>query len=67
MAQESLPLRLFGSAGYAAITGRMAAALLAAGAKAPIVFSILMERFGTDVALLVNACLGAVGMGPWWR
>ncbi len=65
IAQGSLPLWLFGSAGYGAITGRMAAARLAAGAMAPFVFSVLMERFGTDVALLANACLGAVGMGAF--
>ncbi len=45
--------------------GRMAAARLAAGAMAPFVFSVLMERFGTDVALLANAGLGAVGMGAF--
>ncbi|RVG98373.1 MFS transporter [Sinorhizobium meliloti] len=65
IAQGSLPLWLFGSVGYGAITGRMAAARLAAGAMAPFVFSVLMERFGTDVALLANACLGAVGMGAF--
>jgi hypothetical protein len=65
IAQGSLPLWLFGSAGYGAITGRMAAARLAAGAMAPFVFSVLMERFGTDVALLANAGLGAVGMGAF--
>lgn len=65
IAQGSLPLWLFGSAGYGAITGRMAAARLAAGAMAPFVFSVLMVRFGTDVALLANAGLGAVGMGAF--
>lgn len=62
IAQGSLPLWLFGSEGYGAITGRMAASRLAAGAMAPFVFSVVMETFGIDVALLANACLGAIGI-----
>jgi hypothetical protein len=65
IAQGSLPLWLFGSAGYGAITGRMTAVRLAAGAMAPFVFSVLMERFGSNVALMGNACLGAVGMAAF--
>ncbi|MDK1373467.1 MULTISPECIES: arsenite efflux MFS transporter ArsK [unclassified Sinorhizobium] len=65
IAQGSLPLWMFGSGGYGAITGRMAAARLAAGAMAPFVFSVLMERFGSNVALMANACLGAVGMAAF--
>ncbi|TCN21266.1 hypothetical protein EV184_12642 [Sinorhizobium americanum] len=65
IAQGSLPLWLFGSSGYGAVTGRMAAARLAAGAMAPFVFSVLMERFGIDAALMANACLGAVGMAAF--
>ncbi|PSJ63122.1 arsenite efflux MFS transporter ArsK [Pseudaminobacter soli (ex Li et al. 2025)] len=66
IAQGSLPLWLFGSTGYGAITGRMAATRLAAGALAPFVFSVLMERFGVNVALIVNACLGAVGIAAFF-
>jgi hypothetical protein len=40
----------------------MAASRLAAGAMAPFVFSVVMETFGIDVALLANACLGAIGI-----
>ncbi|MEI2296742.1 arsenite efflux MFS transporter ArsK [Ensifer sp. MJa1] len=65
IAQGSLPLWLFGSVGYGAITGRMAATRLAAGATAPFVFSVLMERFGIDVALTANALLGAVGVAAF--
>ncbi len=65
IAQGSLPLWLFGSAGYGAITGRMAAARLAAAALAPFVFSVLMESFGVNVALMANACLGAVGVAAF--
>ncbi|MDX0456263.1 MFS transporter [Sinorhizobium medicae] len=65
IAQGSLPLWLFGSSGYGAITGRMAAARLAAAAMAPFVFSVLMERFGINVALMANACLGAIGIAAF--
>jgi len=65
IAQGSLPLWLFGSVGYGAITGRMAATRLVAGAVAPFVFSVLMERFGIDVALIVSASLGAVGVAAF--
>lgn len=43
----------------------MAAARLAAGAMAPFVFSVLMERVGSNVALMANACLGAVGIAAF--
>lgn len=62
IAQGSLPLWLFGSDGYGAITGRMAGFRLVAAAMAPFAFSVLMEWFGIDVALVVNACLGALGI-----
>ncbi|NRQ17429.1 arsenite efflux MFS transporter ArsK [Ensifer sesbaniae] len=65
IAQGSLPLWLFGSLGYGAITGRMAATRLASGAVAPFVLSVLMERFGIDVALTVSALLGAVGVAAF--
>ncbi len=62
IAQGSLPLWLFGSDGYGAITGRMAGTRLVAAALAPFAFSVMMEWFGIDVALVVNAFLGAVGI-----
>lgn len=65
IAQGSLPLWLFGSAGYGAITGRMTAARLAAAAMAPFIFSVLMESFGPRVALITTAGLGAVGIAAF--
>ncbi len=62
IAQGSLPLYLFGSEGYGAITGRMAAARLAVGAAAPFVFSTAMENLGIGVALFANALLGVLGI-----
>nr|WP_176526728.1 arsenite efflux MFS transporter ArsK [Rhizobium subbaraonis] len=65
IAQGSLPLYLFGSAGYGAITGRMAAARLAVGAAAPFVFAMAMENLGIATALLVNALLGTLGIAAF--
>ncbi|TAA50608.1 arsenite efflux MFS transporter ArsK [Shinella sp. JR1-6] len=65
IAQGSLPLYLFGSAGYGAITGKMAAARLAIGAAAPFVFATAMENLGIATALFVNALLGIVGIGAF--
>ncbi|TCB00898.1 arsenite efflux MFS transporter ArsK [Rhizobium leguminosarum bv. viciae] len=62
IAQGSLPLYLFGSDGYGAITGKMAAARLASGAAAPFLFAIAMERYGIAVSLVSTAALGVVGM-----
>lgn len=65
IAQGSLPLYLFGSDGYGAITGKMAAARLAVGAGAPFVFAAAMENIGLNFALLANACLGAISIAAF--
>lgn len=65
IAQGSLPLYLFGSDGYGAVTGKMAAARLAVGAGAPFVFAAAMENIGLDFALLANACLGAISIAAF--
>ncbi|HEX2146727.1 MAG TPA: arsenite efflux MFS transporter ArsK [Pseudorhizobium sp.] len=62
IAQGSLPLYLFGSDGYGAVTGKMAAARLAVGAAAPFVFAAAMQNLGVGTALAVNAALGVVGV-----
>ncbi|OWW04515.1 MFS transporter [Rhizobium sp. R72] len=65
IAQGSLPLFLFGSDGYGAITGKMAAARLAMGAAAPFVFAMAMEQFGIGLSLFGTAALGMVGMAAF--
>lgn len=65
IAQGSLPLHLFGSDGYGAVTGRMAAARLALGAAAPVAFAIAMERLGLVPSLYATAALGALGMAAF--
>ncbi|NMN72620.1 Sugar phosphate permease [Rhizobium sp. 57MFTsu3.2] len=65
IAQGSLPLYLFGSDGYGAITGKMATARLAVGAGAPFVFAAAMENVGLSFALAANACLGAISIAAF--
>jgi len=65
IAQGSLPLYLFGSDGYGAITGKMAAARLAVGAGAPFVFAAAMENIGLSFALVANACLGTISIAAF--
>ncbi|MGI8397537.1 arsenite efflux MFS transporter ArsK [Agrobacterium deltaense] len=65
IAQGSLPLYLFGSDSYGAVTGKMAAARLAIGAGAPFVFAAAMDNIGLDFALLANASLGAISIAAF--
>ncbi|MDH0614123.1 MULTISPECIES: arsenite efflux MFS transporter ArsK [unclassified Agrobacterium] len=65
IAQGSLPLYLFGSDGYGAITGKMVAARLAVSAAAPFVFAAAMENVGISFALAANACLGAISIAAF--
>lgn len=65
IAQGSLPLYLFGSDGYGAITGKMSAARLALGAAAPFVFALAMEQLGIGLSLFATAALGMVGMAAF--
>lgn len=67
IAQGSLPLYLFGSEGYGAVTGKMAAARLAAGAAAPFAFSAAMGQVGIEMSLFATAALGAVGIAAFAR
>lgn len=62
IAQGSLPLYLFGSDGYGAITGKMAAARLAVSASAPFVFAAATENIGLSMSLAANAVLGALSL-----
>lgn len=65
IAQGSLPLYLFGSEGYGAVTGKMAATRLAAGAAAPFAFAAAMAQFGIEMSLFATAALGAVGIAAF--
>lgn len=58
IAQGALPLWLFGSEGYGALTGRMAAVRILASAAAPFIFVALMTRVSTPAALATAATIG---------
>ena len=64
IARGTLPLALFGAAGYAALMGRLAAPTLIAGALAPSAGAFLLERVGAagTLAALVAAALGNVAL-----
>ncbi|AFL51261.1 hypothetical protein ABIE78_002930 [Sinorhizobium fredii] len=64
IAQSALPLWLFGSAGYGAITGRMVAARLVAGALAPFVFSVLWSGSWSPPKRPNQAFLAACALSP---
>lgn len=56
--QGTLPLALFGSAGYGSRLGQMTAARLVASAAAPFGFAVLAERAGIFWTLLTLTVLG---------
>lgn len=62
IAQGALPLWLFGSVGYGAISGKINAARLIASSTAPFIFALMMEHLGTPLALLINSIVGLVGI-----
>jgi len=55
----TLPLILFGSAGYGARQGQVMAARLVVSSVAPFAFALLMETLGVKWALAVTVALGA--------
>jgi hypothetical protein len=65
IAQGSLPLWLFGSEGYGALTGKMAAVRLVASAVAPFAFAVIAENAGMKPALAITAILGLAGIGAF--
>lgn len=58
----TLPLALFGSAGYGARAGTIGSARLIVSSAAPFIFSLLMEQAGLGWALAVMAGLGIVSV-----
>ena len=56
--QGTLPLHLFGRAGYGELVGRVAAVRLIVSAVAPFVFAFLMENLDVAWALALTSVLG---------
>lgn len=59
----TLPLELFGRAGYGARLGWVTAARQFSSAFAPFAFAFALERWGVQAALSTGIALGAVGAG----
>lgn len=57
----TLPLALFGKSGYGSRLGRISAAQLVSSAAAPVALSLLIEGYGSGVALGVMAAVGTLG------
>ena len=59
----TVPLALFGAAGYGALIGRIAAPSLAMQAIAPLVLALVAERVSDAAALMVVAALALLAFG----
>ncbi|MGD0103292.1 MAG: MFS transporter [Rhodopila sp.] len=57
IARGTLPLALFGAAGYGLRTGLMAAPARILQGAAPLVFGLVLDRGGPLAALLMSSCL----------
>ncbi|WP_180607301.1 arsenite efflux MFS transporter ArsK [Agrobacterium vitis] len=60
--QGTLPLALFGSAGYGRRQGHVTAVRLVVSSTAPFAFAWMMENMGTDLALAINTAIGGVAV-----
>lgn len=63
--QGTLPLALFGSAGYGALMGKMAQARQIAGAIAPFLFALMVDHIGAEGALVVLVGVGCLGVAAF--
>jgi MFS family permease len=62
IARGTVPLVLFGSAGYGKIVGRIGGPALVMQAAAPLVLALVAERFGDYYALGVVACFALAAL-----
>ncbi len=62
IARGTLPLALFGSAGYAALMGKLATPSLIAQAAAPWLGALLLERTGANQTLAVVAAIAVLNV-----
>lgn len=62
----SVPLALFGTAGYGALLGRLGGIRQIAAALAPLAFALVQTRLGTEVAvaMALALALGLAGVAP---
>jgi MFS family permease len=62
----SVPLVLFGTAGYGALLGRLTAIRQVAGALAPLAFAVLLAQLSPAAALTVAGLVGLAALPPLW-
>jgi MFS family permease len=62
IARGTVPLTMFGAAGYGRLVGRLAAPWLAMQAAAPLVLAFVVERISDAAALGLTACFAAVAL-----
>lgn len=60
----SVPLALFGAAGYGALLGRLARMRVLLAAAAPFLFALLMQAAGVGAALAAGVAVGLAGLVP---
>ena len=69
----AVPLALFGPTGYGAVLGVLATPIVLVNAAAPTLFSLVVDRWGWNVAEVVllacasSACVGIELMNAWYR
>jgi hypothetical protein len=63
IARGTVPLALFGAAGYGQIVGRIAAPALIIQSAAPLLLAYVVERASDRAALAVTAAFGLVALG----
>lgn len=61
VARATLPLALFGRRGFASMLGRLTVPQNIAFAAAPLLFAVLIERFGPSQTLAISAAIQFVG------
>jgi MFS family permease len=62
IARGTVPLALFGAAGFGVVVGRLAAPWLAMQAAAPLVLAIVAEQFSDAIALTLTALCAVVAL-----
>ncbi|AMJ60907.1 MFS transporter [Bosea sp. PAMC 26642] len=62
VARATLPLALFGRAGFGAMLGRLTVPQNLAFAAAPLLFAFMIERFGRDLALVGSAAIQVLAL-----
>ncbi|WP_181832643.1 MFS transporter [Bosea caraganae] len=62
VARATLPLSLFGRRGFATMLGQLTVPQNFAFATAPLLFAVLIERFGVSVTLVISAIVQLVAL-----